>query len=60
MASGFFQHRLHTLSNAAFAQMDRHANQFITCWTSHVQHEAKFGSSIVHVTFEVGKEPLEG
>jgi len=59
MAGSFLQHGFHALSNAAFAQVDRHDDQFITCWTSHVQDEAKLGSPVVHVTFEVGEEPIE-
>lgn len=59
MAGSFFQHRLHALRNAAFAHVDRHADQFITCWTSHVKDEPKLGSPIIHVAFEVSEEPVE-
>ncbi len=58
--SSFFQHRLHPLINPSFTQVDRHYDQFITCRSGHVQHKAKLGSPIIHVTFEVGEEPVEG
>ena len=60
MAGSLLQHRLYTFRNPAFAQVDRHDDQFITCWTSHVKDEPKFGSPVIHVTFEVGEEPVEG
>ena len=60
MAGSFLQHGLHALGNAAFAQVDRHDDQFVACCTGHVEDEAKFGSPIVHVVFEVGEEPVEG
>ena len=60
MAGSFLQHGFHALGNPAFAQVDRHDDQFIACCSGHVQDEAKFGSPIVHVIFEVGEEPVEG
>src|SRR5271157_1833248 len=60
MAGSLLQHGFHARRNPAFAQVDRHDDQFITCWTSHVKDEAKLGSPIVHVTFEMREEPIEG
>ena len=54
-----FEHRLHAFRNAAFAQVDRHADQFITCRTSHVKDEPRLGSAVVHITFEVGEEAVQ-
>ena len=59
LAGGFLQHGLHALGNPAFAQVDRHDDQLVACSTGHVEDEAKLGSPIVHVVFEVGEEPVE-
>ncbi len=60
LTGSFFQHRLHALRNAAFAQVDRHDDQLVPGSTGHVEDEAKLGSLIIHVTFEVSEESVEG
>ena len=59
MASSLLQHRLYPTSDPTFAEVDRHDDQVITCWTRYIEDETKLGSPIVHVGFEMGEEAVE-
>lgn len=59
LAGSFLQHRFHAPSNPAFAQVDRHDDQLVACWTDHIEDQPQLRSPIVHVVFNVGEESVQ-